>query len=309
MRQAMKTLAERTLLHAGPAKLSRRSHRKRGLVLAYHNVVPDGERGDGDESLHLRRHRFAEQLDFLLEEAVQIVSLDKLMGVAQAPEAADPRRLVAITFDDAYRGAVEVGVEELVRRDLPATIFVVPGLLGGQTFWWDALSATDAGLSHGARKAAVDAVGGRNEEVIAWARRKGLPIGTVPEHARSASEVELRAAAANEGIELASHSWSHANLARLSEEECRSDLARAADWLRQRFHEDPRWLSFPYGLYSPTTLRAAAAVGHSGAFRIDGGWLPHSPERGDVFRLPRLNVPAGLSREGFALRLAGLLCT
>lgn len=108
---------------------------------------------------------------------------------------------------------------------------------------------------------------------------------------------------------MASHTWSHANLTKLSEEECLSDFGRAADWLRQRFHEDARWLAYPYGLYSPAALRAAAAIGHWGAFRIDGGWLPRSLERRDLFRLPRLNVPAGLSREGFALRLAGLLCS
>lgn len=296
------------LLYAGPAGLSRRSHRSRGLVLAYHNIVPDGEPAVGDESLHLHRRRFAEQLDLLREEGVSVVSLDELIGVAQEPEAADSHRRVAITFDDAYRGAIQVGVEELVRRDLPATIFVVPGLLGGHTFWWDALSATGAGLSRRVRNDALEVVHGRNEEVIAWARRQGLPIGTVPEHARSASEVELCEAAAHDGIEIASHTWSHANLTMLSEEECRSDFVRAADWLRQRFQKDPCWLSYPYGLYSPAAQRAAAAIGHSGAFRIEGGWLPRSLEHRDVFRLPRLNVPAGLSREGFALRLAGLLC-
>ncbi|MFQ5529612.1 MAG: polysaccharide deacetylase family protein, partial [Gemmatimonadota bacterium] len=246
----MKALAERILLHAGPAAVSRRSHRKRGLVLAYHNIVPDGESLVGDESLHLPCRRFVEQLDVLSDEAIRVVSLDELTGVTGEPEVVEPRRRVAITFDDAYRGAMQAGVKELVRRDLPATVFVVPGLLGDRTFWWDALSATDAGLIDGARTEALEVARGRNEEVIAWARRSGLPLGEVPEHARSATEAELRSATLHDGIEIASHTWSHANLARLTEEECRVDIARAAEWLQQRFEEDPRWLSYPYGLHS-----------------------------------------------------------
>lgn len=277
-------------------------------MLAYHNVVPDGESVVGEESLHLPCREFAEQLDVLLKDAVRVVSLDELTRVAREPEEVDSHRRVAITFDDAYQGAIHAGIAELVRRNLPATVFVVPGLLGGQTFWWDALSATDAGLSLGTRSAALRTIDGRNEEVIHWARRQGLAIGTVPEHARSASEEDLREVAAHKGIEMASHTWSHANLVRLSEEDCRSEFARAANWLRERFQKDPSWLSYPYGLCSPAAQRAAAAIGHLGAFRIDGGWLPRSLERADVFRLPRLNIPAGLSRAGFALRLAGLLC-
>lgn len=308
MSQIIKTLAERILLHGGPAALSRRSHKERGLVLAYHNIIPEGEPCVGDESLHMTRRQFAEQLDFLLEDSVRVVSLDELMRVAREPDVEHSQRHVAITFDDAYRGAVRAGVEELVCRDLPATIFVVPDLLGGHTFWWDALSATDTGLNRRVRDAALGVVHGRNEEVFAWARRQGLKIGEVPEYAQTACEAELRAAATHAGIKMASHTWSHANLVSLSEEECQHEFARAADWLRQHFQEDPRWLSYPYGLYSHATKRAAATIGHRGAFRIDGGWLPRSIERRDNYQLPRLNIPAGLSRDGFALRLTGLMC-
>ena len=308
MRRAVKTVAERMLLHGGPAALSRWALRERGLVLAYHNIVPEGQLIVGDESLHLPRRQFAEQLDLLLASRLRVVSLDELMDDLLDPEVTDPSPRVAITFDDAYRGAVEAGVEELVRRDLPATIFVVPGLVGGQTFWWDAISASAAGLKRRTRDAAIEVARGRNEEVIAWARRQGVTVGTVPEHARSADEKELHAAAAHEGIRMASHTWSHPNLARLSEVECRSEFVHAADWLKKRFGDDPRWLSYPYGLHGEAAEQAAAATDHRGAFRIEGGWLPSSLARLDVFRLPRLNVPAGLSPEGFSLRIAGLLC-
>lgn len=307
MRRVAKTVAERILLHAGPAALSRRLHRGRDLVLAYHNIVPDGETILGEASLHLPRQQFAGQLDLLLRAAVQVVSLDELMEDTRHSERTHPLSRVAITFDDAYRGATHAGVEELIRRGLPATFFVVPGLVGDHTFWWDALSATGSDLGGGIRDAALNDARGRNDEVLAWARRTGIAIGTVPEYARSASEAEIRAAVAQKGIELASHTWSHPNLALLSEGECRDEFAQADAWLVTRFGLPPRWLSYPYGLYGETAERASADNGYHGAFRIDGGWLTGRDERQNLFRLPRLNVPAGISLDGFALRLAGLL--
>jgi hypothetical protein len=50
---------------------------------------------------------------------------------------------------------------------------------------------------------------------------------------------------------------------------------------------------------------AAARAGYEGALAIDGGWLPAVPP--DRYALPRVNVPPGLSLNGFVLRGAGLL--
>lgn len=306
MRSFAKSVAERVLLRAGPATIARWMHRGRGLVLAYHNIVPHGEAVVGDESLHLLQRRFAEQLDRLMQEGIDVVPLGEVVGWASEPQTDDRIRRVAITFDDGYRGTIQAGVQELVRRNLPATVFVVPGLVGGSTFWWDALAATDGRLSSRLREAALGEARGLNEEVVAWARRQGIAVGSVPEHAQSADEAELRSAADHVGIEMASHTWSHANLTALSEADCRRELARADAWVRKRFGRASRWLSYPYGLFDQAAQRAAEAVGHVGALRIDGGWLPRSPTQQDAFRLPRLNVPAGLSGEGFGLRVSGL---
>jgi len=301
MHPTAKSLVERLLLHAGPAALSRRAHRGRKLVLAYHNIVPAGERVVGDESLHLQQRRFAEQLDLILESGARVIPLDALMD--RSSESEDESFVsVSITFDDAYHGAVKTGVEELVRRDLPATIFVIPDLVGDQTFWWDAL-----GSSNMAREAALRVDHGRNEGVFAWARGWGLPITTMPQHARSATLAELREAANYDGITLASHTWSHPNLTSLTEDECRLEFGRATDWLRCHFGYSPGWLSYPYGLHGATAERAASASGYHGAFAVEGGWLPRMAWELDAFRLPRLNIPAGISRDGFSLRLAGLL--
>ena len=119
----LKSTLESALLRSGLASLVRRSVRGRALVLAYHNVLPDGAAPVGERALHISQHCFAEQLDHIVKVA-DVVPLGNLF----TPSSLDQRPRVVITFDDAYVGAVTVGVTELCQRGLPATIFVAPGL-------------------------------------------------------------------------------------------------------------------------------------------------------------------------------------
>ncbi len=180
-RAAAKSLLEALMVGLGPAALARRAFRHRGVVLAYHNVVPVGERPAADRSLHLSERAFKAQVD-LLERNAEIVPLSELL-VGGRREARLPR--VAITFDDAYRGAIQIGLAELARRGHPATLFVSPGCLGGEGFWWDRISAPGTGfLPESFRAAALTAAHGRTEAVLTLAHSGGLAIGVVPAHDR-----------------------------------------------------------------------------------------------------------------------------
>ena len=61
----LKRAAEFVLAHGGPAALAARRRRGSTLILAYHNVVPDGASPAGDRSLHLPFARFEAQMDRL----------------------------------------------------------------------------------------------------------------------------------------------------------------------------------------------------------------------------------------------------
>jgi peptidoglycan/xylan/chitin deacetylase (PgdA/CDA1 family) len=199
---------------------------------------------------------------------------------------------------------VTAGVEALARRGFPATIFVPPAFVGGASFWWDALAGKAGGLPAPIRAFALDTLRGEDRRIREWAGEQGLPVAEVPDHARAASEPELIAAAERPGLTIGSHSWSHPNLARLTGVELGQELVRSRDWLAARFsHRFIPWLSFPYGAYAEDAIRATEAAGYRGALRIDGGRLPIGTP---PYAVPRLNVPAGLSLEGFSLRLAGL---
>ena len=278
--------------------LARRRHRNQTLVIAYHNIVPEGQAARGDSSLHLPQAAFAAQLD-LLAATHRILPLSEVFSDVTSEL---PR--VAITFDDACQGAVTAGVQELEKRGIPATVFVPPGLLG-QTFWWDVLAPNEGGeLSSDVRAYALDQLAGKGSDIRAWAIEKGWRLHAVPVHQQAATEAMLDAMTRSGLVTLGSHTWSHPNLARLEQGELRDELLRPLDWLRARFPATVPWIAYPYGLTSPAVARAAAESGYVGGFLIEGGWLKAG---GDHFRLARLNIPAGLSLRGFELRVVGLV--
>lgn len=304
MRGALKGPVEWILASSAVTSITRRRLRGRSIVLAYHAIVPRAEhaRGAGERALYLAQTRFAEQLDVLAD----IADVVPLAALDDAPSDAAVRRpRVAITFDDAYLGAVTCAIDELESRSMPATIFVAPDCLGAQVFWWDALADAAGEMSEHVRTFALDTLMGKGEEIIRWATTAGLAVHTdLPDYARSATIDDVLAAARRPGVTLGSHSWSHANLARVGAPELTAELLRSRDWLLA--HATSRFvpcLAYPYGLESPAARRAAVEAGYDSALCISGGW--HQPASVPRFARPRLNVGAGMSLDGFRARLLG----
>jgi peptidoglycan/xylan/chitin deacetylase (PgdA/CDA1 family) len=127
---------------------------------------------------------------------------------------------------------------------------------------------------------------------------------SVPEWALPASEAELHDATRHPGITLGSHTWAHPNLARLTASELQTELTKPLAWLRERSFNLVPWLSYPYGIATPAVEAAARNAGYSGALVLGGGLFP--PARVNRWAVPRENIPAGLSENGFVIRTSGL---
>jgi peptidoglycan/xylan/chitin deacetylase (PgdA/CDA1 family) len=222
-------------------------------------------------------------------------------------ETGNERPRVAITIDDAYRGAVDAGVRELAARFLPATIFVAPGRLNNHVFWWDALSQQDAQLDEKLRNHALCELRGEDERIRAWAARAAIPTcDELPAYTQTATRDELAAALQFPGITLGSHTWSHPNLASLDISEVLAEVRRSREWLRAEFGDKViDWFAYPYGLESVQARLAVADASYAGALRIDGGW--HRPTDVSAFARPRFCIAAGLSVAGLRARLQGAL--
>jgi peptidoglycan/xylan/chitin deacetylase (PgdA/CDA1 family) len=294
----MKHLVERAVLASGLAALRRRRFAGRRLVLCYHNVVPLTRSGVGDSSLHLTLSRFTEHIDVAARIA-RLEGLVELMG--GEPHRTCPR--VAITFDDAYAGTIRYALPELARRGIPSTVFVPPAFMPGRSFWWDDLGRA-GGLAVGDRATALEEFRGRDADVRRRFAGRLNALVEPPAELRCASLEQLGHAVAAGPVTLGSHTWSHPNLARATADELADELSRPLAWLRECFPTSALpAVSYPYGLRSPAVERAAHEAGYTMGFLVDGGWLPPRPD--NAFALPRLNIPAGLSADGLALRLSG----
>lgn len=301
-RAALKHARNRVLSALGLPHVARWVKRDALLVLTYHNIVPTRDDAvEGEASLHLDRATFAEQLD-LLRETHDVVGLGELLNGCRWP-CDRPRAL--ITFDDAYRGALTIGAEELAKRHMVATVFVAPGFVGGRTFWWDAIAAAHAGeLPDSLREIALREHHGRDDLVRSWAAGKGVPSREPGPVQRAASVEELRAAARLPGITFAAHSWSHAVLPDLRAPELREELERPLQWLRAAFDNVLPALAVPYGLSSRWVEIEARRLGYAVVFPGMRGWVPARASL--PFTLPRENVPSSLPSDAFKLRTAGL---
>lgn len=296
--------AERALVGASTLLGVGRVSRDHALVLAYHNVVTDPSCEYGDGSLHLPLESFVRQVD-LIARFADVVPLASLLSPVAV---ASPRPRVAITFDDAYAGAVRYALPFLAMRGIPATVFVAPGRLGGQYFWWDVvgMGVGAEGLDEAFRTRAIKDFGGRDEAILEEARRVGLPVQKPPVDAGTASEAELVAAAKDSDVlSYAAHTWSHVSVPHVPRTEALREIRSSLEWATEIGCHGLPLLALPYGSRDALTGRLAQEAGAAATFRIDGGW--YEPRLADRTMLPRLNIPAGLSIDGFALRLRGFL--
>lgn len=300
LRSALKHAVE--AIAGAPAVVRGRVRARRGrvLVLSYHNVIPAGPPlVEGDRSLHLPLDRFQRQLDTLDTMGLTVRGLDAA--------AADDAPTVVVTFDDAYRGAIELALPELAARAMACTVFVAPGLLGNPAPWWDRLADPALGaIPPAVRDAALTDCAGDDAAVLSAALQRHWPLHAPHPLHGIASLAELRTAMASSPLAtVGSHTWSHPNLAALSGATLVSELERPRATLRDAFGE--RYvdhLAYPYGLESAAVRAATRAAGYRSAFRVVGGWSSHAD---DAFARPRLNVTPGISDAGFRARLAGLI--
>jgi len=279
-----------------------RRQKGRGAILAYHNILPPGKPAWGERSLHLTQESFFDQISVLMDLG-EIVPLEVLItepGKAEAP----PR--FALTFDDGYVGALDAAEAACERFGVPASIFICPELVGQDGFWWDILASSSGGVVPGeVRSRCLDVLRGEQPRIAGefGYDRNGEP--TAPSYARPASRDRILELALLDGISFYSHTARHPNLAALSQAAVRREIADARSWFEEAgLREGPRLLAYPYGMHSDQAVEGTRSEGVAMAFTTEGRWLPARVEGLDTFRVPRVNVPAGVTHGAFLTLLA-----
>lgn len=277
----------------------RRTRSRDALILAYHNVVQPNETISGDRSLHLSADDFERQLKQIRAEA-DILPLSELLDLARRSRR-NTHRVVAITFDDAYASAMQLGLSICDGANAPATVFVAPNLLGTIPPW-DYLSSQGKWSES-------------DREGFLWKSAGRLPVGYQRECVAEPIAAPLRIATEELLVStltgtihtVGNHTLDHVNLGAVNTAEARDQIEQTSIWLKARFPSQVvPVLSYPYGIAPSEPSVAIVGAALRFAVRVDGGWLGGGSTI-DPLAIPRWNVPAGVSARGFALRLRGWL--
>jgi peptidoglycan/xylan/chitin deacetylase (PgdA/CDA1 family) len=165
--------------------------------------------------------RFAKQLNEILKIAYPVDALHQrqpLVGFRQ----------IAITFDDAFRSVVENALPEVMKRNIPITIFVPSGYLGMKPTW------------------IPEPIGKYDGEVVL-------------------TSDELRCLAM-EGVSIGSHTVNHLNLTIEEDDIVKHEISDSKEQLQQVIGKEINMLAFPFGGYDERALRLSKAAGYRRVF-------------------------------------------
>jgi peptidoglycan/xylan/chitin deacetylase (PgdA/CDA1 family) len=212
------------------------------IVLCYHALSPTWE-----ADLSTTPARFERQIAMLRARGYRGATFTEL--VTTQPSG----RVVAVTFDDAYRSVIELARPILDRFELPATVF----------------APTDF----------ID-----SEQPMRWARIDRWLDGPHERELMPMSWAQLRTLAAA-GWEIGSHTGSHPHLTTIGEEALAQELQRSKAACEQHLDGPCTSIAYPYG---DVDSRVVAATAHAG-YRAAAA-LPSRLHQPEALKWPRVGI-------------------
>lgn len=275
-----------------------RSSRELPLIVGYHRVVQDFARSASTAipSMLISARMLEKQLDWLAAH-YRLLSLEEIGKRLEAGASTD--RTAAVTFDDGYGDVYENAFPILRRKGIPATIFVVTGMVGTAGLMnHDRLYSL---LARALRDAAVPA------DLLASLHHEcGLPapepqeleraaratftalrlfLDTLPRPAILAviDQLESRLGARDAdddraltwemidtmrsaGVGIGSHSRTHLLLTHEGPERKQDEIAGSRRALEERLKGRVEHFAYPDGRFDTSTVIATAAAGYRFAY-------------------------------------------
>ena len=246
-------------------------------VITYHRVLPDDTNPWLVAALSgevVTSSVFGRQLDWL-SKRYQLVPLDCVLAEPDRSE------LMAITFDDGMVDFKLHAYPALAQRQLPATLFMVAGLVGH-----------DAVFDHHAQARAV--VAQRHAALSAKDPKRALRQLLEAERLETVAHPDDRfldaaeiAELASLGVSIQSHGLTHTSFGKLSEEAAASELVTSKQDLEAMTQTAISYFAYPIGKSADIAHQAAvAAAGFKAAFGGSAGSL----EEADPYCLPRTGI-------------------
>jgi peptidoglycan/xylan/chitin deacetylase (PgdA/CDA1 family) len=219
---------------------------------------------DWPADLSITPESFEAQLEWLVRRGYRGATFSE--AVTSAPGT----KIVAATFDDAYRSVIELALPIMRRLGLPGTVFV-------PTAW-----------------------PGRDEPMT-WPGMEQWLAGPHEPELGCMSWDELRALA-DEGWEIGSHTHSHPKLPQIADAELRDELRRSRQLCEEHMGRPCPSIAYPYGAYDERVAAAAGEAGYS-----HGATLKASIPRPGPLTWPRVGIYHGDRPWRWRLKLSPLV--
>lgn len=204
------------------------------------------------------RRNFGCQLDAILRNAKPIQADTKNLLTPNTYH-------VAVTFDDGFVDILENAVPELMKRDIPFTIFVPTGYLGKCPEW---IEKKEYRSSRG-------------------------PVMT---------ETQVRDIMKCELVSIGSHCVSHTDLRLMDENSAKQEIQNSKNELENIIGKKVNLLSFPHGAYTDKCIEFARHAGYERVFTIKPSLGLLSPNE---FITGRISVCPGDWPFEFKLKVLG----
>jgi len=180
-----------------------------------------------------------------------------------------PPRAAAITFDDGYRNVYSAAWPVLSENQLPATVFLVPGLCGGKNEW------------------------------------VGQAAGVPPMNLLRWEEI---AEMSRNGMDFGAHSMTHADLSRLSPDRARAEVVDSKSAVEDRLGRPVDFFAWPFGRVNHD-LNGVIREHFAGAITVEMDYVteqsnPYKLPRIDMYYFSRNERFQGLGGRGFARYIA-----
>jgi peptidoglycan/xylan/chitin deacetylase (PgdA/CDA1 family) len=212
------------------------------IVLCYHALSPTWE-----ADLSTTPERFDRQLRLLVSRGYRGVTF------TEAVNAELGGRVVAVTFDDAYRSTLEFGLPILKSLDIPATVFAPTDFIG---------------LERPMKWPGIDQwLNGPHEQEL-------MPM----------SWEELRTLA-EAGWEIGSHTGSHPHLTQVDDDALSDELNRSKTACEDHLGKPCTSLAYPYGDVDARVVMGTASAGY-----LTAATLPSRQHEREALRWPRVGV-------------------
>jgi peptidoglycan/xylan/chitin deacetylase (PgdA/CDA1 family) len=300
-------------------------YRQQGMILTYHRIInldnPDEFTQPG---MYVRPHTFEKHL-YYLKRRYQVVTMKELLSWCEHPKRTN-RPLCVISFDDGWSDNYSLATPLLQKYRFPAILFVSTDFItSGQAPWFYEignilyhLAKAPCGVGKTLRVEAgieipeilwnwfeaprmfrlhqidvvLESLKGQSRDELEligkWLYGVLVTIGQRPPgHEHVMLDWQQVKEIHQGGIEIGSHSLSHAILTRVSQDTIQTEVYESKRRIEAQLQQEVQGFCYPNGEYNEEVERFVRGAGYRFACTTEVGYIePHA----NVYRLKRIGV-------------------